>query len=190
MVNWGETGGSDEPATVVQGSGFGTVTSSHAYAAGGVYTVTLTLTDDDTGVAVSSTMAVVVGAGVNHGVLQIVGSDQGDIVRVSNAAGGSYEVQADFFADGDARLFGPGGVEQIEVWLCEGDDHIDLYGLRSFSGPVIVRGGAGDDVIYGSAVDDILLGDSGNDVIFGGLGNNIIIGGLGADRIYGVWAKT
>jgi PKD repeat protein len=47
-IDWGE-GAGPEPATVLQGSGSGTVQGSHVYAGTGVYDVTVTVVDDDGG---------------------------------------------------------------------------------------------------------------------------------------------
>ena len=108
---------------------------------GGVYAVTLTVTDDDTGRSVSTTLAVITGAGVNEGVLEIVGSNTSDMVTVSNGESG-YEVDASFFAGGAAlAVLDPPALRLSKCGLAEGNDRVDLYGLRTFEGWVLARWG-------------------------------------------------
>ncbi|MEQ1830003.1 MAG: PKD domain-containing protein [Pirellula sp.] len=96
-VDWGD-GSAPEMVTLVQGAGFGSVSGSHIYAAGGVYTVTLTVTDDDTGEHQLSTLAVITGIGINNGVLYIVGTNNnsGDHVSVNAVGKDRVRVHADF----------------------------------------------------------------------------------------------
>lgn len=175
MVNWGEPGGSDEPATVTQGSGSGSVTASHTYSAGGVYTLTLTLTDDDTGTDVETTLAVVVGAGVNDGVLQIVGSDDANRVVVNIDDFGFYKVHADFFAEGNHRTFTPSEIDYIQMWMCNGDDHVTIAG--DVFVPASIYGSGGNDFLQGGGGRSILIGGEGRDRLVGGPDDDILIGG-------------
>jgi hypothetical protein len=174
-VNWGEPGGSDEPATVLQDSGAGTVTADHVYGSGGVYTLTLTLTDDDTGTDVSTTLAVVVGAGVNDGVLQVVGSDEANKVTVNKQDDGLYKVHADFFSEGNHRTFDGATIEYIQMWLCNGDDHATIAG--NIHVPASVYGGAGNDHLNSGGARSILIGGPGEDRLVGGGEDDILIGG-------------
>ena len=50
-----------EAIAVNQNAGSGTVQGSHAFAAGGIYTITVTLTDDDTGIDTAMTTAIITG---------------------------------------------------------------------------------------------------------------------------------
>ena len=110
-VDWGD--GNTTPAVVTESGGSGTFSASHAYTAGGVYTVTVTLMDDDTG-GVATTSAVVTGVGVNGGVLQIVGSDSRDHVKVKLV--GSEDVFGDFITPRHRR-FGASTVTSVEIFL-------------------------------------------------------------------------
>jgi hypothetical protein len=174
-INWGEPGGVDEPATIIQGSGSGTVIADHVYNAGGVYTLTLTLRDDDTGTDVSTTLAVVVGAGVNDGVLQVVGSDDSNNVTVNKQGKGLYKVHADFFAERNHRTFDAATIDYIQIWLCDGDDHVNIAG--NVLVPASVYGGGGNDHLSGGGGRAILIGGLGSDRLVGGPEDDIMIGG-------------
>lgn len=65
VIDWGD--GNTSSASVVQGSGFGSLSGSHVYASGGVYQITVTLTDDDTGTHVQTTQAIISGVGAVDG---------------------------------------------------------------------------------------------------------------------------
>ena len=174
-VNWGEPGGVDEPATVIQGSGDGNVIADHVYSTGGVYTLTLTLTDDDTGTDTSTTLAVVVGAGVNNGVLQVVGSDEANHVTVNKQGNRLYKVHADFFSEGNHRTFDAATIDYIQMWLCDGDDHAKIAGNINI--PASIYGGAGNDHLNGGGARNILIGGPGEDRLVGGGEDDILIGG-------------
>src|SRR5262249_25616123 len=81
-ISWGD--GNTTTATQV-GTGSGSITGSHVYAAGGVYTITLTLSDDDGAVvAAGTTKAVVSGVGLAaNGTLFIIGTGAADQVSVN-----------------------------------------------------------------------------------------------------------
>jgi hypothetical protein len=60
----------------------GVVSGTHAYADGGVYTVTITVMDDDGGSDVIATQVVTAGVGLVDGVLYIIGSPYDDRIHV------------------------------------------------------------------------------------------------------------
>lgn len=182
-VDWGD-GSPPEPLTVVQGAGFGSVSGSHIYASGGVYTVTLTLTDDDTGTDQSSTLAVITGVGINNGVLYIVGTNDsdGDHVSVNGVGQSKIRVHADFIPE-PHRTFDLALVDQIIAYLCDGDDHMTIS--NAIRTPAIVHGGAGNDHLGGGGGPTVLLGHSGDDNLVGGKGRSVLIGGGGRDRLRG-----
>jgi hypothetical protein len=181
VVDWGD-GSPVEPATVDQGAGSGTVTATHAYASGGVFTVTVTLTDDDTGTAVASTLAVITGAGINDGVLQIVGTNHADHVSI-NKKQGVLKVHSDFFPEGDFRTFNTAEVELIRIWLSSGDDHASIAGNVDI--PAILDGDGGNDHLKAGEGPAVLLGGSGDDELIGGKGRGLLIGGEGQDSLVG-----
>ncbi len=196
MVDWGD--GSSDAAVIVQGAGSGSFTAGHAYAAGGVFTVTVTLIDDDSGATTDSTLAVVSGVGVNGGVLQVVGTAGDDHVDVKTVDD-EIDVFADF-VDPKHRRFVAAGITAVELWLCEGDDHgnvhpsIDLpatiHGdagddmLWGGSAADFIEGGDGDDKLWGRGGDDELHGDADDDQLRGGAGTDILDGGTGNNKLW------
>lgn len=182
-VDWGDSSPT-EPLTVVQGAGFGTLSGSHAYVAGGVYTVTVTLTDDDTGTDQATTLAVITGIGVNNGVLYIVGTNDsdGDHVSVNAFGQGQVRVHSDFVPE-PFRTFDLGLVDQIIAYLCDGDDHMTIS--NNILLPAIIHGGRDNDHLEGGGGPTVLLGHSGDDDLVGGKGRSILIGGGGRDRLRG-----
>ena len=178
-IDWGD--GTVTAATVVQGAGGGTYSGDHAYTSGGVYAVTVTVTDDDTGSATATTTAVVTGVGVNGGVLQVVGTNGDDKVKVK-LKHGDLEVSADFL-DPKQRSYDASSVTSIEIWLCDGDDDAKVYDKIDL--PATIHGGDGDDKLYGGAGPDTILGDDGDDKVMGGDGGDLIDGGDGDDKLWG-----
>ena len=181
VIDWGD-GSSLGPFAVTQG--IGTVTATHEYAPGGVFTATLTVTDDDTGSAVKTTTAVITGAGMtDDGVLQIVGSDEGDHVAVNLQGNGLLKVHTDFFPEGNFRTFNVSEVTLIRMWLCSGDDLATVAGNIDL--PAIIEGRFGNDHLNAGGGPTVLLGGPGDDMLVSGSGRDVLIGGLGADRLVG-----
>lgn len=63
-----------------------------------------------------------------------------------------------------------------------GDDRIRVDG---FGGPVLLRGGAGNDTLIGGRRGDTLEGGDGDDVLQGRAGNDLLLGEAGNDRVAG-----
>lgn len=180
MVDWGD--GTVEAVALVQGMGSGTIQGSHAYAVGGVYTVTLTVTDDDTGSHQASTLAVITGVGLSNGVLYVIGSAEDDTAHVQQTGPGTIKVHASFISE-PFREFDADDVDQIISYLCQGDDHLTIAGKVSV--PAIVHGDGGEDHLHGGGGPTVLLGGSGDDMLIGQSGSDILIGGTGRDRLVG-----
>jgi hypothetical protein len=180
-IDWGD--GTTTTGIVSESGGSGTVSGSHPYATGGIFTITVTLTDDDTGVASTTTTAIVTGVGVNNGVLYVIGTSADDHVTVNQQGNGLYKVHADFLPDGNFRTVSSAGVTLIHIVLCAGNDHATIAG--NIDTPSVIEGDGGDDHLNGGGGSNIILGGSGDDMLTGGSARDILIGGTGADRLVG-----
>ena len=190
VIFWGD--GTTSAATIAESHGAGSILGSHVYVDGGLYTITVRLTDDDSDDDTAAAPAVITGAGVHDGVLQIVGTHLADNLTVSMQGSSTVKVNASFLRQpgndngcqsGNDKVFSTAGVTKILVHLCDGNDQAVVAG--SITTPATLDGGAGDDNLKGGAGHDILLGGDGDDLLVGGSGRDILIGGLGADRIVG-----
>ncbi len=186
-IQWGD--GASTAGTVNEAGGSGSVSGSHAYADGGTYVVTLTVTDKDGGVHSQSVGVVVTGAGVNGGKLQVIGTNDADVVSIFlQGIGLEYNVQADFLASG-FKVFSTAGVGEVVVVLCDGDDQAALSG--DLLTDALLDGGAGNDTLKGGGGNAVILGGIGDDTITAGAdendvgGRNVLIGGAGKDVVTG-----
>lgn len=134
-VDWGD--GTITAALIDQSSGSRIFIATHAYVFGGIYEIALSLSDDDTGSTTGSTKALITGAGINDGVLQIVGTAGKDQVSVKPKTKHGHghgkkhghgheeliEVKANFISDkGHTRMFDASDFDSIVVVLCDGKD--------------------------------------------------------------------
>ncbi|HEX6200023.1 MAG TPA: PKD domain-containing protein [Thermoanaerobaculia bacterium] len=203
-IDWGD--GTVEPATVDETPGAagtpttGTVSGSHTYAGGGVFTVTVTVADDDGGTDTESFTVYVTGAGLVGGELQVVGTGFEDTVNIQTKKNG-IEVHAGFLGAPGKATFPAAAVTSLRVAVCGGDDEVHvnrdvavpavLEGgagndhLRAGSGATVLEGGEGDDVLHAGPAGDVLLGGDGADQLFGRGGDDLLDGGLGDDELHG-----
>ena len=203
-IDWGD--GTVEPATVSETPGSagtpttGTLSGSHTYAGGGIFTVTLTAADDDGGTDSVSVDVMVTGAGLNGGQLQVVGTDFKDVVNLQRK-GSEVEVQAGFLGKPGKATFPAIAVSSLRVAVCDGDDQVHVNRdvtvpaaldggagrdhLVAGDGPTVLDGGADDDVLEGGAAADLISGGEGNDVLHGRGGNDAIFGDAGDDGLFG-----
>lgn len=191
-VDWGDDSGVEIISMDQLADSFA---GDHTYTTGGVFTVTVTVTDSDGEFTSSTTEAVVVGVGLNGGVLQVIGSDGSEQVVIKKTNGGnSIEVRVYEFGVGttalvdfDATLInsifvsGMGGNDMIVVAHHIGLDTV----LNGDDGNDFIYGGGGNDVIDGGAGNDLLFGRGGTDEIFGGDGNDLIFGNSDGDTLHG-----
>lgn len=208
-VNWGD--GTIEQLAVDQLND--TFAGQHAYSTGGIFTVTITVTDDDNDTSEAlTTVAVVQGVGLVDGTLYVIGTTGNDIVNVKEVGGRKnkrVKVIANFDAnsrrggsDGGSdggrdashqiAYFNPSDVQQIQIYLCEGDDRAVIGEGGSDGGSdggldisTLILGGAGDDYLTGGRGNDILIGGAGNDRLNGRGGADVLAGGIGNDRLSG-----
>lgn len=186
VIDWGD--GTTPTAGVVDQAA-GSVTGSHEYAKSGVFVITLTVSDgtDD---AVANTECIVVGIGLNDGVLQIVGDDiRGDVTVT--LIGDQIRVRAELDSGGTATYYFD-VVDVDEIFAVMGDRNDDVrvdhdilvpVTLDGGAGNDFLKGGGGDDTIRGGVGNDKLRGDGGNDTIIDLEGNNDIRSGTGNDTI-------
>jgi len=203
-IDWGD--GTVEPADVAETPGSagtpttGTVSGSHVYAGGGIFTITVTVADDDGGSDSVELVALVTGAGLAGGELQVVGTDWKDVIHL-RSKGDVVEVQAGFLGSPGKMSFPALDVTSLRVLACGGDDQVlvdsklsvpaRLEGgagrdhLAAGGGPAALFGDDGDDVLHGSPADDALLGGEGDDALFGRAGDDLLAGEAGDDQLHG-----
>jgi len=182
LIDWGDGATSCGIVTEPSGPAPGLVTDSHPYAEGGIYTITVTVTDQDGDSDSDTTRAIVSGAGVHGGILQIMGTKADDHVTINPDDHGNLMVHATFFPT-NHRVYPPETISGILIVLCQGNDKATIAG--SITLPATVFGSDGDDRLNGGGGRNILVGGNGDDMLIGGQDNDLLIGGNGADRIVG-----
>jgi hypothetical protein len=180
VIDWGD--GTTSPANVTEAGGSGSLAAVHTYAQGGYYPITLTLTDNSGGTYTAAASAVVTGAWVQDGVLNVLGTNRDDTVEITRD-GGNLQVHASFLKDADRSRFSAAGISQIYVQLLGGNDRARI--AADIRIPAILDGGAGNDVLQAGGGPAVLLGGDGNDTLIGGNGRDILIGGNGTDQLRG-----
>jgi hypothetical protein len=165
----------------------------HAYSTGGIFEIVVKLSDDDLGTTEQKTTALVTGARVKAGELQVVGTRGNDDLNINEVSKRLYKVHADFLP-GRCHFvtFDAGEVESIKILLGDGSDHAHIAGNIAL--PAFIDGGAGNDhliagrgptTLIGGDGNDKLIGGRASDVLKGGAGSDLLIGGSGNDRLYG-----
>jgi len=198
LIDWGD--GTATSAVIYQAAG--SFSGTHAYTTGGIFDIRVTLSDDDLGRAEGWTTALVTGARVKDGELQVVGTRCNDSVEINEVSKKLYKVHADFLPGRCHDLtFSASDVESIRVLLGDGNDHASIAGnievpvtmdggagndhLNAGRGAAVLIGGEGNDKLIGSRGDDQIYGGGGNDLIMGGGGHDLLDGGSGDDKIFG-----
>jgi Ca2+-binding RTX toxin-like protein len=180
-INWGD--GTSTPAAIAAaGSGTWHISAAHAYAAGGVYQVVLTVTDDDGGAASAATSVRISGIGLRGGVLEIIGTQQRDVLTIGQSRG-KVQIAGTLGGARISQAFALGSVARIAADLGAGNDSLTAGGAVRV--PLLINGGAGNDAITAGNGPAVLLGGDGNDVLKGGGGRDVLIGGAGADQVSG-----
>jgi PKD repeat protein len=180
IIDWGD--GTITAASVDEGADF--FMGVHTYTTGGIFEIAITLSDDDLGTVTATSTALVTGARVRDGELQVVGTRGDDQVDINEVGKKLYQVHADFVPDrGHFLTFNTADVESIKILLGDGNDHAHIGGNIPL--PVLIDGGNGNDHLKGGAGGDTLLGGPGKDHLGGGRGNDLLDGGAGNDWLNG-----
>jgi Ca2+-binding RTX toxin-like protein len=134
-------------------------------------------------------------AAVNHGTLNVIGSDGGQQLALRLKAGDPSRIQVDSGDNGSADFsFAIRDVEAIKVKLGDGNDLVRIDDANgSFTGgsrPTTIAGGDGNDTLLGaqnppagSATDQVetYKGGAGSDTVDGGRGDDTAYLGDGND---------
>ena len=132
-------------------------------------------------------------AAVNHGTLNVTGSDGGQQVALRLKAGDTSTIQVDAGDNGSADFsFASGAIDAIKVKMGDGndsariDDSNGAFTGDSSSRPTTIAGGGGNDSLEGgqtqvAAQNETFKGGDGNDTVDGGKGNDTAYLGAGND---------
>jgi hemolysin type calcium-binding protein len=132
-------------------------------------------------------------AAVNHGTLNVTGSDGGQQVALRLKANDPSTIQVDAGDNGSADFsFASRAVDAIKVKLGDGndsariDDSNGAFTGNSGSRPTTIAGGGGNDSLEGgqtqvAAENETFKGGDGNDTVDGGKGNDTAYLGAGND---------
>jgi hypothetical protein len=122
-----------------------------------------------------------VSAGLQGGILTVLGSGAGEVIRVS-VAGGRVGVS------GVSRTFAARAVTRVVVDAGGGNDRVVVSKRLDSTNRVYgelghdtLVGGRGTDLLYGGWGNDLLDGRRGDDRLHGGGGTDELVGGAGAD---------
>jgi PKD repeat protein len=171
-VDWGD--GSTSAATVTGGNGAWQVAASHTFVASGIYSVVVTVKDDDGGMASKSATVQLAGGIVSNGVLNIVGSEQRDDLKLT-IANQSLIVSGTLGGAAISQSVPLASVQRIMADLHGGDDSFTVDAKIKL--PLLVNAGAGNDVIHAGGGMSVLIGGTGQDSLYGGSRTDLLIAG-------------
>jgi len=174
-IDWGD--GKTGAASLTGGAGEWQVKASHVYSAGGFYPVTLKVTDDDGGVAATTSTAMIVGARLNHGTLEIVGTSRQDTIQITTLRN-NVQISGKLGGVSLSQSFLVYGVQRIVAYLGDGND---TFGVDAkIKASLVVVGGGGNDKLTAGGGPSILIGGSGQDQLTGGAKSDLLIAGTTA----------
>ncbi|HKB02029.1 MAG TPA: Ig-like domain-containing protein [Gemmataceae bacterium] len=119
---------------------------------------------------------------VNGSVLTVLGTAGADAVRLRRS-GSAIRVELvtpDRVIVQTARPSGALQFTQVNVFVGDGDDHLDAAGLTV---PVLADGGRGSDTLRTGGGRDTVAGGAGNNVLVTGPGNDVVTAGDGVNEI-------
>ena len=189
------TGGDGSPVTdSVLLAGIRSFEETHTYHSGGKYETTVTVTDTESGeTTVSRSTFYVTGVGLTDGVLNIVGTEDRDVVYVRTSAAGIVILANLHDVNPSLHTFAMEDVERLCFTGFSGNDTFVTTGRYPVT--MHVSGGPGNDfLVTGSGQDTVtdLIGDNriwtsfGNDTILTGPGRDQIRSGSGDDYVRSV----
>ncbi len=174
-VDWGD--GSTGNAIVTGGNGIWQVRASHTFVVGGSHSVVLTVKDDDGGIATKSATVELVGAVLSQGVLNIVGTEQRDDLKLT-LVNQSLLVSGTLGATSISQTIPLTGVQRIMANLRGSDDAFVVD--AKIKVPLLVNAGAGNDVVRAGGGAAVLIGGTGQDSLNGGAKSDLLIAGTTA----------
>jgi hypothetical protein len=183
IIDWGD-GSPAQPATVMESDGSGTADATHRYSTGGVYTVNIELADDDGAATTQQTTAYITGIRQFETILQIVGSEENDIVTVVPQGASQFFVDMTIPSLGNFRhSFDLEQVSGIDVYVGAGNDRVMVSNRLHLE--TFMVGGPDDDHVQGGHGPNTLFGGPGTDRLLGGDDRDILVGGEGSDTVFG-----
>ena len=193
LIDWGDGTVTQALINETSQSFYGT----HVYSTGGIFDILVRLSDEDLAAAEQTTTALVTGARVKDGELQIVGTRDNDHVTLNEVGKKLYKVHADFLSNRCRFLtFSAADVENVKILLGDGNDRAHIAGNIAL--PAFIDGGAGNDHLIAGGGPTTLIGGAGNDFLVGGPGDDRLYGGSGKDDLIdlswkdgdgGFWSK-
>lgn len=191
LANDADPDGDPLTATVVDPPAVGTLTLNpdggftYDFPADLVGPVTFTYKASD-GAAESAPATVTLTRGpaviVDGSVLTVLGTAGADAVRLRKS-GSAIRVELVTPEGVIAQTARPSGAlrfTRVNVFVGDGDDHLDASGLTV---PVVADGGAGSDTLRTGDGSDTVAGGSGNNVLITGSGNDLVSAGDGTNEI-------
>jgi RTX calcium-binding nonapeptide repeat (4 copies) len=122
---------------------------------------------------------------IKHGVLEVRGDDEPNVVALRLQAGDASQIQVDAGGDGSADFsFDRGDVSAIHIAMGDGNDTAridDSNGAFTNTIPTRISGGDGNDFLQGGQGAETFHGGDGNDNVIGGKGNDTADLGDGND---------
>lgn len=129
-------------------------------------------------------------ASVSNGVLNVIGSEEADLITIHLKLDDANVLEVDFGSDGTPDFsFDRTTFTELKVSAAGGSDTVLLdrtHGVFTTDIPTTVLGGAGDDILKGENGPEVFDGGPGNDTITAGIGFDSISGG--ADDDVAIWA--
>ncbi|MCI0638442.1 MAG: C2 family cysteine protease [Gemmataceae bacterium] len=128
-----------------------------------------------------------------NGVLRVLGTDNADIIRVTQNSSNQIAVQGvSINVNGALQAsVSAAAVASVEVYARAGNDNVSVETLDKLAkiwgeaGNDMLIGGKSHDYLYGGNGDDTLYGRNGADKLYGEAGNDKLFGEYGADFLSG-----